>query len=196
MKKLIKVTVQHQMLVDIPDHLTTEEFLQLFSEDLWEVKEANELFKHVAECAVKGHDFADGMGAIIDSDSEYVGIKVDKAEPIYNCEIKDFDAVELAKHFVLFHHYDIGDRSVLFTHESLSPEQVTELAIYLQFKAEQDLDDSVMVDNLTAVEYLQLHGAVVSEKRNDDTRLGKTLIDMHFERQNRCGEWFKEKYQT
>jgi len=49
MKKLVKISVQHEVLIDIPNHLTTEGFLKDFSESMWEVKEPNELFKHVAE---------------------------------------------------------------------------------------------------------------------------------------------------
>jgi hypothetical protein len=125
---------------------------------------------------VNDQDFADGLGLI--SDSEYIGIKVDKAEPTYHHEITDFNVVESAKQFVLFHNYDIEDRSILFTHEGLSPEQVTELAIFLQFKAEEDLEYTAIVDNPTVVEFLHslfLLGLLFI-KKSDMLFLVKTMV--------------------
>ncbi|HDV5624504.1 TPA: hypothetical protein RI821_003073 [Vibrio cholerae] len=94
--------------------------------------------------------------------------------------------------FRVTHEYDIGDRSVYFSFdESLIDETAKELAVYLQFKVEHEVDDSIAVDNVTVVRFLELFGAKQLEtKPNADF----VTIDMYWDRERSCGDWFLENY--
>lgn len=91
MKKTLKVTVTHELEIDIPDHLTTEQYLQHFSSFMWEVESSNELFEHVAYCAVNGYDFAEGLGELLPPNSEKTGVVVKKAQATHEYEFPDED---------------------------------------------------------------------------------------------------------
>lgn len=94
--------------------------------------------------------------------------------------------------FRVTHEYDIGDRSVYFSFdESLIDETAKELAVYLQFKVEHEVDDSISIDNVTVVSFLELFGAKRLEtKPNADF----VTIDMYWDRERSCGDWFLENY--
>lgn len=96
--------------------------------------------------------------------------------------------------FRVTHEYDIGDRSVYFTFdESMIEETAKELAIYLQFKAEDAVDDSISLDNITVVRFLELFGAKeLKSKPNSDL----STIDMYWDRERSCGDWYLKKYET
>jgi hypothetical protein len=62
--------------------------------------------------------------------------------------------------FRLTHEYDIGDRSIYFAFdESKIDETAKELAVFLQFKAEEMFDDSICLDHQTIMRFLSLFGA-------------------------------------
>lgn len=104
--------------------------------------------------------------------------------------------------YILMHHYDIGDRSVHFSVDGLTIQEVKDLAVYLQFKAENLLDDSVSLDNISVVQFLEIHGAKIIDQsvltKEDFNPLGMILIDMYDERESRiCGNnWYAEKYDS
>lgn len=95
------------------------------------------------------------------------------------------------------HHYDVGDRGVFIKFLDLSKsEEVKNIAVYLQFKAEEILDESVTLDNITIVQFLTLLGAQILD--NEPKEFYE--IDMFYDRVDRCiGRWheyrlYDEKY--
>jgi Type IV secretory pathway, VirB11 components, and related ATPases involved in archaeal flagella biosynthesis len=93
--------------------------------------------------------------------------------------------------FRLTHEYDIGDRSIYFTFdESKSVYKAVELAVYLQFKAENVFDDSIGIDHEPMMKYLKLFGAKELETVPDEFN----TIDMYFDREKRVGDWYFTKY--
>ncbi|EJL6311314.1 hypothetical protein NMR52_003635 [Vibrio cholerae] len=94
--------------------------------------------------------------------------------------------------FRVTHEYDIGDRSAYFSFdESSIDETAKELAVYLQFKVEHEVDDSIAVDNVTVVRFLELFGAKQLEtKPNADF----VTIDMYWDRERSCSDWYLENY--
>ncbi len=94
-------------------------------------------------------------------------------------------------YFRVKHAYDIGDQSIYF-HINDTKENVTDLAVYIQFKAECMYGDTISLENVTIVRCLTLFGAqILSVKPNG--RLN--TIDMYHDRQARCGEWYANNYQ-
>lgn len=91
--------------------------------------------------------------------------------------------------YKLFHCYDIGDQSVYFTYGKCSP-LAHDLAVYIQFKCETLFDDSIALSNKTVADFLVAHGAIIIDKpsRTD------LEIDMYFDREKRCGEWYLNNY--
>lgn len=100
--------------------------------------------------------------------------------------------------FILLHHYDIGDQSVHFSIDSLSIQEVRDLAVYLQIKAEKLMEFSVILSNLSIAQYLEVHGAKIIEKTDDFNPVGMFLIDIYSERESRiCGSnWCAEDYKS
>lgn len=86
--------------------------------------------------------------------------------------------------YKLHHHYDIGDQSLYFT---FPKQQVTatDLAVYLQFKAENLFDESICLGNPTIMNYLIQFGA--KEYKGKHPPCSK--IDMYSDRELRCGTW-------
>ncbi|MFA0809474.1 hypothetical protein [Microbulbifer epialgicus] len=89
------------------------------------------------------------------------------------------------------HHYDIGDRFVFFTFDDSNISAV-ELAVYLQFKAEELFDSSICLDNLIVVKFLTLFGA----KEISQKVVNFKEIDMHHDREERCGDWYNSSYKA
>lgn len=89
MKKKVIVTVHHELEIDIPDNLTTDEYLKGFSSFMWDVDTPEELFEHAAYCAVQGFDFAEGLGEIISLHSDKEGVRVKMANPSHEYEFSD-----------------------------------------------------------------------------------------------------------
>lgn len=76
--------------------------------------------------------------------------------------------------FRVTHEYDIGDRSVYFSFdESSIDETAKELAVYLQFKVEHEVDDSIAVDNVTVV---RLNYSVRNSLKQSLTPISSLLI--------------------
>ncbi|HHY0446947.1 TPA: hypothetical protein ACVU4T_003893 [Vibrio parahaemolyticus] len=91
--------------------------------------------------------------------------------------------------YKLHHHYDIGDQSRYFTF----PKQwvnATDLAVYLQFKAEALFDDAICLDHQTIMNFLTQFGA----KEYKGKRPPCSKIDMYSDRELRCGTWHELYY--
>ena len=87
--------------------------------------------------------------------------------------------------YLLEHAYDIGDRGV-YVESIFNPSDV---AVYLQFKAEELFNDGVSLSNLAVVNALvSLYGCFCGA-RSDKA----TVIDLYRERKLRCGKWFSDK---
>lgn len=122
-----------------------------------------------------------------------------------NVKIEDLPEISLKVNqykYILMHHYDIGDSSVHFSFEGLTAQEVKDLAVYIQFKAENLLDDTVSLHNITIVQFLEIHGANIIDEcvlnKENFNPVGMILIDMYEERESRiCGNnWYAEHYES
>lgn len=97
--------------------------------------------------------------------------------------------------FKLTHEYDIGDQSVLFTFEGKDQEEIADLAVYLQLKAEELIDDAVGLQNITIVEFLLPYGAKIV-KQADLGTIDISCVDLHNEREGRmcANTWYSDHY--
>ncbi|WP_390240653.1 hypothetical protein [Vibrio sp. R78045] len=86
--------------------------------------------------------------------------------------------------YKLHHHYDIGDQSVYFSFAN-SQFSAVDLAVYVQIKAEELLDDSITLDNQTILRFLTLFGA----KEYNGKRQHCRKVDMYSDREFRTKEW-------
>lgn len=108
----------------------------------------------------------------------------------------------LVHKYILMHHYDIGDRSVHFSVDDLTIQEVKDLAVYIQFKAENLLGDTVSLHNITIVQFLEIHGAKIIDEcvlnKENFNPVGMILIDIYEERESRiCGNnWYAEYYDS
>lgn len=87
-----------------------------------------------------------------------------------------------------------SNRSVYFTFDqNHAEESAKELAIYLQFKTEDTIDDEIRLNGMTIVRFLALFGA-----KNVDKRTGDSLIDidMYWDRERSCGDWYLDNYES
>lgn len=137
-----------------------------------------------------------------------VTVKIDEIKNSSDRNITIEDLPELVlkanpvRKYILMHHYDIGDRSVHFSVDCLTIQEVKDLAVYIQFKAENLLDDTVSLDNITIVQFLEIHGAKIIDQcvlnKEDFDPVGMILIDMYDERESRiCGNnWYAEHYDS
>lgn len=92
--------------------------------------------------------------------------------------------------FRLKHEYDIGDRSIYFTfNENNTEETAKELAVFLQFKAEEMFDNSICLDHQTIMKFLSLFGAEQLESKPDNGVYN--VIDMYWDREQNCGDWYR-----
>lgn len=64
MKKVVTVTVEHELEIEIPDELVTPEHIKAFSEMMWNAESPDALFEHAAYCVVNNFEFAEGLGEI------------------------------------------------------------------------------------------------------------------------------------
>lgn len=98
--------------------------------------------------------------------------------------------------YSLMHAADIGDRSVQFTFDALTEDQVKDLASYIQFKAERIFDEYACLDNSTVVEFLALCGAMMIDKNQLNEHVCLVGIDIYDEYEDRiCGSnWLTENF--
>ncbi len=87
------------------------------------------------------------------------------------------------KKYKIFHTCDIGNQSIYVESDS----DPTDAAIYCQMLMEAKIDDSVIVSNLGIASAL----VTFYNCRHTSSTKGAINIDMHDERDNRCGTWFK-----
>jgi hypothetical protein len=67
MKRTVRVTIEKEFDIDIPDHLLSDENIQGFEDFMWEIEEEDKregLFKYAARCKAYDWDFAEGLGYI------------------------------------------------------------------------------------------------------------------------------------
>lgn len=96
--------------------------------------------------------------------------------------------------YKLSHHYDTLDTAVYFKCGKLKTLPV-ELAVYLQFKAESFLDESISLSNTTIAAFLnQLGAEIIDLELAADNDADCHKIDMYFDREARCGEWYEKIY--
>jgi len=63
MKKTVRVTIEKELEIDIPDEMLTPEHVEAFSKTMWEIEGPDELFGHVArQIAYYGAHFVEGIG--------------------------------------------------------------------------------------------------------------------------------------
>lgn len=95
--------------------------------------------------------------------------------------------------FRLTHEYDIGDRSLYFTFDAGELDVTAkELAVYLQFKAEEMFDNSISLDHITIIRFLSLFSAKqLDSKPNEEFE----TIDMYWDRESRCGDWYLGRFE-
>lgn len=86
------------------------------------------------------------------------------------------------KTYLIHHNYDVGDRGI-YVEASFNP---VNAAVYLQFKAEELFGDCVSLSNIAIANALIILYDVHCGARTDEA----ISIDMYFERESRCGEWF------
>lgn len=89
----------------------------------------------------------------------------------------------------IFHEYDIGDLSA-FIKGSQNP---TDLAVYIQFKAEEFFSPSVLLSNtLIASALTKFFEFELVKDRNEFDM----CIDMYEERECRTGDWYLNKVEN
>lgn len=94
--------------------------------------------------------------------------------------------------FRLTHEYDMGDRSLYFTFDATGLDVTAkELAVYLQFKAENMFDETISLGHITIIRFLSLFGA-----KQLDTKPNEKFetIDMYWDRESRCGDWYSGRF--
>lgn len=119
---------------------------------------------------------------------------------------EDFSQISLepnlVRKYILVHHYDVGDCSVHFSGGGLTIQEVKDLAVYIQFKAENLLGDSVSLENITIAQFLEMHGAKIIDQcvlsKDNFNPVGMILIDIYDERESRiCGNsWYSDHYDS
>ena len=63
MKKIVLVTIEKELEIDIPDEMLTPEHVEAFSKTMWEIEGPDELFGHAArQIAYYGAHFVEGLG--------------------------------------------------------------------------------------------------------------------------------------
>lgn len=63
MKKTVRVTIEKELEIDIPDEMLTPEHVAAFSQTMWEINGPDELFGHAArQIAYYGAHFVEGIG--------------------------------------------------------------------------------------------------------------------------------------
>lgn len=93
------------------------------------------------------------------------------------------------KFFKLTHEYDIGDRSIYFVFdESKAEVTAKELAVFLQFKAENVLHDCIDLDHPIIMKFLALFGA--EQIKSIPANAAFITIDMFWDREECCGDWY------
>jgi hypothetical protein len=80
MKRTVRVTIEKEFIIDIPDHLLTAEYIKEFEDFIGERYEDNKqdgLFKYAAWHAAKDYNEAEGLGYL---DAEYKKKYMDRPE--------------------------------------------------------------------------------------------------------------------
>ncbi|MCX3035242.1 hypothetical protein OFK41_13620 [Acinetobacter baumannii] len=95
------------------------------------------------------------------------------------------------------HYYDALDQKVFIkVPDHINREEVKSLAVYVQFKAEEILDETISLSNMTVAQFLYLQGAKILDTEPQNF----SEIDMYFARSDKCGgRWndfslYDEKY--
>ncbi|HCA5183455.1 TPA: hypothetical protein MW242_003089 [Acinetobacter baumannii] len=93
--------------------------------------------------------------------------------------------------FQIKHSYGIIGHSLQFSlNSSFTDAEVIDLAVFLQFKAEEIISEMVTLDLSTVVNFLAYYGAAIINSPSDSS----IEIDMYTERSKRCGKWYVENF--
>lgn len=96
MKKTVRVTIEKEFHIEIPDHMLTPEFIAEFEGSMWHLEsedKRDELFEYVARCAAYEHPHAECMGYF---GPEYMKGRADNPEDfIVVDELIDFAEMEI-----------------------------------------------------------------------------------------------------
>ena len=61
--KTVRVTIEREIEITIPDNLLTEESIKEFSDYIFVVEQADDVFKYAAECLFNNNDdYVEGLG--------------------------------------------------------------------------------------------------------------------------------------
>lgn len=92
--------------------------------------------------------------------------------------------------YKLFNNDDVDDQAVYFSLPAIRLEQIKNLAVFIQFKAEEMFSDSVVLLNSEIVGYLKRFGAKVIDTEPESF----IEIEMKSDRDVRNGDWRMETY--
>lgn len=85
----------------------------------------------------------------------------------------------------IFHKHEVEIKPVCFTVPTIRLEQLKDLAVYIQFKAEILLNPSIVLDGEEILGYLKRFGAKIIDHSSEEFE----EIDMFQERLDRLGDW-------
>ncbi|OIH11959.1 hypothetical protein A7M79_00275 [Acinetobacter baumannii] len=86
--------------------------------------------------------------------------------------------------YQITHSYDALDQKVFIkVPDHINSEEVKSLAVYVQFKAEEMLDETITLSNMTVAQFLYLQGAKILDAEPQSF----SEIDMYFARSDKCG---------
>ncbi len=70
MKKTVRVTIEKEIEINLPDEVASEEFLNSFSEVMWPVDSVDDISEYVAKQITEyGNTFVEGVGKASSWDS-------------------------------------------------------------------------------------------------------------------------------
>lgn len=92
--------------------------------------------------------------------------------------------------YKIFHKHEVEIKPVCFTIPAIRLEQLKDLAVYIQFKAESLLNPSIVLNGEEILGYLKRFGAKIIDQSADDF----AEIDMFQDRVERLGEWRAEVF--
>lgn len=92
--------------------------------------------------------------------------------------------------YKLFHKHELSIQPVYFSIHTLHLEQLKDLIIYIQFKAEQRISSDVVLNGPEILGYLKRFGAKMLSHEPDNY----IEIDLYQGRVDRLGEWKNETF--
>lgn len=85
MKKTVRVTIEKEIEIDIPDHMLTPEYKADFESGLWKYEDENELFTYAARMAAgQGDGHYEGLGFLGYRLAQYIATPDVRFEILYD----------------------------------------------------------------------------------------------------------------